>query len=1198
MGNGGRSLAICVGILLAASLAGCADDSWQEFRTCAKLNCSDGEVCNPKTATCEPLAVCGGVTCEVGQVCNLKGECAKAGSNGCADGMIPCGGVCVDGSSDNSNCGVCGNICKAGRSCVAGECVVLCDPGWKACGDVCVDVQTDSNNCGECGKVCDLGAQLDLEGNVARLGSGMICVDSQCVCPEGQKECGGTCVDTASDVSNCGACGHVCQPGQFCSEGGCDIYCTSSQTKCDGKCVVTNLDNENCGECGHVCGAGEICRQGACEPICEQGLTECNGVCTDLKSTRTDCGECGHVCDEGQVCSAEGCVANCGNLTACDGNCVDSFVDERYCGAKGKCSSDDADDADFKGVACAEGLICSRGICVCREAETYCKIGTDDQGGAVMACVDAEFDADHCGCSEDNEGLQCGALANINDGWACNDGTCIYSCAEGFGDCDLKTETGCEADFSSDIANCGGCGNTCVSEHAKEVACLFGACMATCEDGFDNCGGTCMDLTSDNENCGACGNACGSGFSCQDSFCVLTECTEGDGEYALVKVGDKDVKAYCIKDADEFLAVRDAVNKGEKYPDDSNENDAYILLDNINLSIQPAWRGIGTSEKPFGGIFLGNGKVVSGSLTCAASYCGLFGSLSSAFVASLQIKSSLYAIGAISYVGAVAGYAADSTISHTNVTGDVTGTSHVGGIVGKGKAGLIQSCKMNGNVTGSEANVGGIIGLSEGTEIKDSSLVSASVVGNANLGGIAGSAIDTTFEGCVFSNAKLNNIQSNTGGIAGISARSKYMNCRSSGRIIKSIAYSGLMVGNSAQDSFENDIVEQGGIVSSGNDVGGFVGYASKSSFKNCKLAANVTSIGNNIGGFVGRSENASIYKNCHTDSETTGMMYLGGFVGNSSNSSYDTCTAKGKTTSTLTEPSVFTRTEIGGFCGYSTSSQFLNTTAAVDVTGTGYIGGHTGNCYNSTYIDCHASGDVTCVGTGRAGGFVGEPIGTTNFDRCTASGNVISQTELVGGFIGVASNYTGKLTRCAAYGSTRGMTGAGGFIGAIWYGNGASTHVTIDTCFALGDVNSGAFKYAGGLVGGSVTGNNYSLYISDSYTSGFVTNTSDSHGSIVGHSYPNTTQISDVYYWKLGSDKVNGSDFIAGSKYKDFSYSDGIAVVTENKVKTSLTEILNNNQNAWEEAKCKLTVGPANKMDNEKFTIPVLKGMKPSFCD
>ncbi|MBQ9242778.1 MAG: hypothetical protein IJ165_06090 [Proteobacteria bacterium] len=1195
-----RGLLVCAAVALAASFAACSDDSGTSTHSCDKLTCPAGQVCNPKTVTCETPAVCGEETCAPGQVCDLEGRCADAGSNGCAEGMIPCGGTCVDGRSDNSNCGACGKACVDGRSCVEGECVVQCDPGWKACGDICVNIQTDTNNCGACGTVCDAGAQTDADGQVTQLGSGKVCVESKCMCPEGQIDCGGTCVDTASDVRNCGGCGQACEPGEICAEGGCDIYCTSSQTKCEGRCVLTNSDSENCGSCGHACDAGEICSQGKCEPVCGEGLTDCDGVCTDIKSTRTDCGSCGHACDEGQVCHAGECVATCGTLTACEGNCIDPQTDERYCGAKGKCSSEDAKDADFKGILCAEGLVCNGGECVCPEGKISCKIGTDDQGAAVMACIDAASDEAHCGCSAEQEGMQCGTLVHTNEGASCSEGTCKYECAEGFGDCDLKTETGCEADFLSDTSNCGGCGHVCASEHATEVACVFGACAPSCEDGFASCGGTCIDLTSNNENCGACGNACGEGFSCQDSYCVLTECTEDDGKFAPVKLGDKSVKAYCVKDADEFLAIRDALNNGGKYPDASNEDNAYILLDNISLSIQPAWRGIGTAEKPFSGIFLGNGKTVTGSLSCTSSNCGLFGYISKATIASFLISAPVYSVGTVSNVGAVAGYAADSTIAYTNVTGDVSGASHVGGIAGRTKGGNILACRMSGNVTGSEANIGGIAGLSESTEIKDSAMISASVSGNANVGGIVGSASEVTVDGCAFSNAKLSNIQSNTGGIAGISAHSRYTNTRASGRVIKSVAYAALFVGNSDQDVFESNLVESGAVISTGNDIGGFAGYASKSSFKNCKLSADVTGIGSNVGGFVGRSENASTYKNCHAESSTTGQMYLGGFVGNSSgNSSYDNCSAQGSATSTLTEAVAFSRTAIGGFCGYSTSSQFMNTTAAVDVKGTGYIGGHTGNCYNSTFMDSHASGKVTSVGTGRAGGFVGEPIGATNFDRCTASGNVVSNTELVGGFIGVASNYTGKLTRCAAYGSTQGTTGAGSFIGAIWYGNGASTHVTVDTCFALGDVKSGASRYAGGFVGGSVTGNNYSLYISDSYTSGFVSNTSEYHGSIVGYSYPNTTQISDVYYWNLGSDKVsNGSEFISGSKYKEFSYSDGSAVVNENKVQTSLTEILNNNQNAWEEAKCKLISGPVNKFDNEKFTIPVLKGMKPAFCD
>jgi CSLREA domain-containing protein len=41
----------------------------------------------------------------------------------CASGLTNCGGICFDLSSDNNNCGTCGNVCGAGTHCSGGGCV-------------------------------------------------------------------------------------------------------------------------------------------------------------------------------------------------------------------------------------------------------------------------------------------------------------------------------------------------------------------------------------------------------------------------------------------------------------------------------------------------------------------------------------------------------------------------------------------------------------------------------------------------------------------------------------------------------------------------------------------------------------------------------------------------------------------------------------------------------------------------------------------------------------------------------------------------------------------------------------------------------------------------------------------------------------------------------------------------------------------
>jgi len=75
--------------------------------------CSDVDECANGTATCQPGQTCvntpGGYTCQ-GQTCQAP--------------RVQCGSQCVDVSSDRSNCGGCGVVCPAAKTCSEGVCVM------------------------------------------------------------------------------------------------------------------------------------------------------------------------------------------------------------------------------------------------------------------------------------------------------------------------------------------------------------------------------------------------------------------------------------------------------------------------------------------------------------------------------------------------------------------------------------------------------------------------------------------------------------------------------------------------------------------------------------------------------------------------------------------------------------------------------------------------------------------------------------------------------------------------------------------------------------------------------------------------------------------------------------------------------------------------------------------------------------------
>jgi MYXO-CTERM domain-containing protein len=77
----------------------------------------------------------------------------------CAEGLSLCGDLCVDLSSDATNCGGCNVTCAAGEVCSEGECRSVCGPGLTQCGQACVDLNSNLLHCGACDASCLVGQQ-------------------------------------------------------------------------------------------------------------------------------------------------------------------------------------------------------------------------------------------------------------------------------------------------------------------------------------------------------------------------------------------------------------------------------------------------------------------------------------------------------------------------------------------------------------------------------------------------------------------------------------------------------------------------------------------------------------------------------------------------------------------------------------------------------------------------------------------------------------------------------------------------------------------------------------------------------------------------------------------------------------------------------------------------------------------------------
>ena len=162
--------------------------------------------------------------------------------------------------------------------------------------------------------------------------------------------------------------------------------------------------------------------------------------------------------------------------------------------------------------------------------------------------------------------------------------------------------------------------------------------------------------------------------------------------------------SYTVYNADGLLNVAELVNGGKT---DIN----ITLTADIDLTGKD-WTPIGTSfDNSYTGTFDGGGHSITGlTITTKDQFVGLFGYLNRAgtvknvVMEGIQITSN-HMFG---NTGGVAGFSW-GTIENCSVSGSVSGTKCVGGVVGAQKAGSITGCSSSATVKGT-VDVGGVAG--------------------------------------------------------------------------------------------------------------------------------------------------------------------------------------------------------------------------------------------------------------------------------------------------------------------------------------------------------------------------------------------------------------------------------------------------------------------------------------------------------
>ena len=163
--------------------------------------------------------------------------------------------------------------------------------------------------------------------------------------------------------------------------------------------------------------------------------------------------------------------------------------------------------------------------------------------------------------------------------------------------------------------------------------------------------------------------------------------------------------SYTVTSADGLMNVAELVNGGK--------TDINITLDkNIDLTGKD-WTPIGTDyDNSYTGTFDGGGHTITGlTVTTNDQFAGLFGWLNRAgtvknvVMEGVQITSNQIYGGSI---GGVVGYSW-GTIENCSVSGSVSGTVYVGGVVGVQIGGSITGCSSSATVKGT-VDVGGVAG--------------------------------------------------------------------------------------------------------------------------------------------------------------------------------------------------------------------------------------------------------------------------------------------------------------------------------------------------------------------------------------------------------------------------------------------------------------------------------------------------------
>ena len=191
--------------------------------------------------------------------------------------------------------------------------------------------------------------------------------------------------------------------------------------------------------------------------------------------------------------------------------------------------------------------------------------------------------------------------------------------------------------------------------------------------------------------------------------CTIGEWADGGGESGTAEdlgyIYDSNTKTYTVYNADGLMNIAELVNGGKT---DIN----ITLTADIDLTGKN-WTPIGTDyDNSYKGTFDGGGHTITGlTFTTNDEYVGLFGWLNRAGMVKNVVMEGVQITSHQIYGGSIGGVVGYSwgTIENCSVSGSVSGTVYVGGVVGAQIGGSITGCSSSATVKGT-VDVGGVAG--------------------------------------------------------------------------------------------------------------------------------------------------------------------------------------------------------------------------------------------------------------------------------------------------------------------------------------------------------------------------------------------------------------------------------------------------------------------------------------------------------